>query len=136
MSVTLKNTSKRMRTFHLPLSCDSEGLRRTVIVQNRILMGKDGKERYRPKKMFMPPVLTLLPGEVVSGLPDQVLHSKDLKKALNDPKDGLRLMKIEPDSKPAPAKASAPAPAPAEKSAGSASGSKRTSPTTAAKSEE
>lgn len=137
MSVTLKNTSKRMRTFHLPQSCDSEGLRRTVIVQNRILTGKDGKERYRPKKMYMPPILTLLPGEVLSDLPDQVLKSKQLAKAIKDPKDGIRLMKHDPDPAPAPARvepAAAPEP---EKSSDSPYRSKRTpKPKTEAKAEE
>lgn len=94
MPVTLKNTSKRIRQFHLPKSCDGAGMSGTTIHQHRLVQDKHGTARYRPKKMRMPPVLTLLPGEVLDGLPEQVLAAPDLKRAINDPKDGIRLMKM------------------------------------------
>lgn len=114
MPVTLKNTSKRMRQFHLPKTCPGG----TIIEQHRIVTDKHGVARYRPKKVMMPAVLTMLPGEVCSDLPDQVLASPQIKKALADPKDGLRLMK---QTSPKPAAAPQPKPATAPKSEAKAS---------------
>ena len=103
MPVTLKNTSKRSRQFHLPKSCPGG----TMIQQWRIVTDKNGVARYRPKKMLMPAVLTMAAGEVCKDLPDQVLASPQIKAALADPKDGLRLMR-QSKAKPAKAKPASP----------------------------
>lgn len=97
MPVTLKNTSKRTRQFHLPKSCPGG----TMIEQFRIVTDKHGVARYRAKKMRMPAVLTMAAGEVCKDLPDQVLASPQIKAALKDPKDGLRLMEQKSAKPPA-----------------------------------
>ena len=97
MSVTLKNTSKRMRHFHLPASIPG-----TLVEQYRLVTDKHGVTRYRKKKLMMPAILTMAAGEVCGDLPDQVLASKQIKTALADPKDGLRLMKQTRTPAPAP----------------------------------
>lgn len=92
MSVALKNTSRRIRTFNLTPECESAGLRGQTVKQMRKETSKKGKAVIRPREVCLPPVLTLLPGELRKDLPDAVLNVPSIARALNDTRDGLRLV--------------------------------------------
>lgn len=89
MAVEIKNTSNRALTFELPVRCAHEECRPTDITQYQPRTNKRGEAYYKPRKVRMPPSITLRAGESRE-FPDSVLAASMVKKALAKRK--LKLM--------------------------------------------
>lgn len=93
MPITLRNKSKRIRTYNLARGVVGLGMKPTQITQFTVVTNAKGDKAMTPRKHNVPAVLTLLPGETKEDLPDSILKTKAIAREIANPRSGLVLVK-------------------------------------------
>lgn len=93
MPITLRNKSKRIRTYNLARGVVGLGMKPAQITQFSVATNTKGDKAMTPRNHTVPAVLTLLPGETKKDLPDSILKTKVIAREIANPRSGLVLVK-------------------------------------------